>query len=56
MKFYNSLGPNPRCVRMFMAEKGITVPTAEINILGAENRKAPYTHGGRAWILVKRRG
>jgi glutathione S-transferase len=43
MKFYNSLGPNPRCVRMFMAEKGITVPTAEINILGAENRKAPYT-------------
>jgi hypothetical protein len=21
MKFYNSLGPNPRCVRMFMAEK-----------------------------------
>ena len=43
MKFYNSLGPNPRCVRMFMAEKGIAVPTVEINILGAENRKPPYT-------------
>jgi glutathione S-transferase len=43
MKFYNSLGPNPRCVRMFMAEKGITVPSTEINILAAENRKAPYT-------------
>ena len=23
MKFYNSIGPNPRIVRMFMAEKGI---------------------------------
>jgi glutathione S-transferase len=28
---------------MFMSEKGLTVPTAEINILGAENRKPPYT-------------
>lgn len=43
MKLYNSLGPNPRCVRMFMAEKGITLPTIELDILGAENRKAPYT-------------
>ena len=23
MKFYNSVGPNPRIVRMFMAEKGM---------------------------------
>ena len=43
MKLYNSLGPNPRCVRMFMAEKGITVPSTEVNILGADNRKPPYT-------------
>jgi glutathione S-transferase len=43
MKFYNSLGPNPRCVRMFMAEKGITLPAVEINLLAAENRKPPYT-------------
>lgn len=44
MKFYNSLGPNPRCVRMFMAEKGIDIPDKiEIDILGAENRKPPYT-------------
>jgi glutathione S-transferase len=28
---------------MFMAEKGITIPAVEINILGAENRKPPYT-------------
>jgi glutathione S-transferase len=28
---------------MFMAEKGITLPATEINILAAENRKPPYT-------------
>jgi len=43
MRLYNSLGPNPRCVRMFMAEKGITLPTIELDILGAENRRPPYT-------------
>jgi glutathione S-transferase len=43
MRLYNSLGPNPRCVRMFMLEKGINLPTIELDILGAENRKAPYT-------------
>ena len=43
MRLYNSLGPNPRRVRMFMAEKGITLPTIELDILGAENRRAPYT-------------
>ena len=26
MKLYDSVGPNPRVVRMFMAEKGIEVP------------------------------
>ncbi len=43
MRMYNSLGPNPRCVRMFMAEKGVTLDTIEIDILGAENRQGPYT-------------
>lgn len=43
MKFYNSLGPNPRCVRMFMTEKGINLPAVELNLLAAENRKPPYT-------------
>jgi len=42
MKFYNSLGPNPRCVRMFMAEKGITLPSVEVNLMAADNRKPPY--------------
>jgi glutathione S-transferase len=43
MLLYNSLGPNPRAMRMFLAEKGITIPTKEVNLMGAENRKPPYT-------------
>jgi glutathione S-transferase len=39
MKFYNSIGPNPRVVRMFMAEKGITIPTQEVNLMAGENRQ-----------------
>jgi glutathione S-transferase len=44
MKFYNSRGPNPRMVRMFMAEKGIdNIPKVEIDLLAGENRREPYT-------------
>jgi glutathione S-transferase len=42
MKFYNSIGPNPRVVRMFMAEKGLNIPTTEVDLMKAENRQGPY--------------
>ena len=42
MKFYNSIGPNPRMVRMFMAEKGIDVPKVEVDLMRGDNRKEPY--------------
>lgn len=42
MKFYNSVGPNPRVVRMFMAEKGMTVPKVEVDLMKGENRQAAY--------------
>jgi glutathione S-transferase len=42
MKFYNSIGPNPRIVKMFMAEKGIEIPRVEIDLRGGENRREPY--------------
>ena len=42
MKFYNSLGPNPRLVRMFLLEKGIELPTEEVDIMGGQNRGAEY--------------
>lgn len=42
MKFYNSRGPNPLLVRMFMAEKGITVPAQEIDVRAGENRQPDH--------------
>ena len=42
MKFYNSIGPNPRVVRMFMAERGIEIPRQEVDLRGGENRREPY--------------
>ena len=42
MKLYNSGGPNPRMVRMFMAEKGFEVPRVKIDLRGGENRREAY--------------
>jgi glutathione S-transferase len=42
MLFYNSIGPNPRVVRMFMAEKGLKIPSTEIDLMKGDNRKEPY--------------
>ena len=42
MKYYNSIGPNPRVVNMFLAEKGVTLPEVRIDLLAGENRKGPY--------------
>ncbi|HEY8697579.1 MAG TPA: glutathione S-transferase family protein [Rhizomicrobium sp.] len=42
MKFYNSIGPNPRVVRMFMAEKGISIPSEDVDLMKGDNRREPY--------------
>jgi glutathione S-transferase len=43
MKLYDSaLAPNPRRVRIFLAEKGIEVPTVQVDIGKAENRRPEY--------------
>lgn len=42
MKLYNSIGPNPRVVRMFAAEKGLSIPVTEIDLLAGENRGEGY--------------
>jgi len=43
MKLYDSvLAPNPRRVRIFLAEKGITVPTVQVDIAKAENRMPEF--------------
>ena len=42
MQLYNSLGPNPRVVRMFLIEKGLELPFLEVDLAGGENRQEPY--------------
>lgn len=42
MKLYNSVGPNPKVVRMFMAERGIELDTQEVDLLAGENRQAEH--------------
>ncbi|MCG8588145.1 MAG: glutathione S-transferase family protein [Proteobacteria bacterium] len=43
MKLYDStLAPNPRRVRIFLAEKGVEVPTVQVDIGKAENRQPDY--------------
>ena len=43
MKLYDSaMAPNPRRVRIFLAEKGIEVPTIQVDIGKAENRQPDY--------------
>ena len=42
MQFYNSVGPNPRIVRMFAAERGITLPSVQVDLRGGENRQPAY--------------
>jgi glutathione S-transferase len=42
MKLYDSVGPNPRIVRMFMAEKGIEVPKQAVDLRKGENREAEH--------------
>lgn len=42
MKLYSSIGPNPRLVRMFIAEKGLSIPIQTIDLLAGENRKPDH--------------
>lgn len=42
MKFYNSFGPNPAIVRIFMAEKGIELDTQEVDLMAGENRQEAH--------------
>jgi glutathione S-transferase len=42
VKLYTSIGPNPRVVKMFLAEKGLDVERIEVDLRGGENRREPY--------------
>jgi glutathione S-transferase len=51
MKLYTSIGPNPRTVRMFLHEKGLALPTVDVDLMGAENRRPPYSERNPAGQL-----
>ena len=42
MKIYKSMGPNPHVVRMFLAEKGVSIPLEQVDLMAGENRQSPY--------------
>jgi glutathione S-transferase len=42
MKLHTSIGPNPRVVKMFLAEKGLEIPAVKVDLMGGENRQPPY--------------
>lgn len=42
MKLHTSIGPNPRLVNLFIAEKGWSLPKVEVDIIGGENRRLPF--------------
>jgi glutathione S-transferase len=44
MKLYDSkMAPNPRRTRIFLAEKGISVPTEQVDMMKMEHRTPEYT-------------
>ena len=42
MKLFDSVGPNPKVVRMFMAELGVECDRQEVDLMGGENRQAAF--------------
>lgn len=43
MKLYDSkMAPNPRRVRIFLAEKGVEVPVVQVDLAKAENRRPEF--------------
>jgi glutathione S-transferase len=46
MKLHTSIGPNPRVVKMFLAEKGLEIPFVKVDLMAGENRQAPYVSSG----------
>ncbi|HEY4113179.1 MAG TPA: glutathione S-transferase [Rhizomicrobium sp.] len=51
MKLYNSIGPNPHVVRMFISEKGLEIPMVKVDLMAGENRREPYLQKNSAGQL-----
>lgn len=42
MKYYTSIGPNPRVVTLFIAERGVAPEVIKVDLRNAENRGAAF--------------
>ena len=42
MKLYNSIGPNPQVVRMYLAELGQEIEMIEVDLMAGENRQEDH--------------
>jgi len=42
VKLYTGMGPNPRFVRIFIAEKGIEVDLVQVDLIAGENRQEAH--------------
>jgi glutathione S-transferase len=42
MKLFNSVGPNPKVVRMFMAECAVDIEQQDIDLMSGENRQPDF--------------
>jgi len=42
MMILDALSPAPRCLRMFLLEKGLRLPMQQVDVFSGENRQAPY--------------
>ncbi|MFO1024457.1 MAG: glutathione S-transferase N-terminal domain-containing protein, partial [Acetobacteraceae bacterium] len=52
MQLLDSIGPNPKVVRMFIAERGVTgIDVQKIDLMGGENRREPYLSKNPAGTL-----
>ena len=42
MKIFDGMGPNPRFVRMFVIEKGLTIPAEPVDLMAGQNREGVH--------------
>ena len=57
MKLFTGMGPNPRTVRLFLAEKGMEIPLEQVDLLGGENRgvhSLEPDRDGSVWTVKQR--
>ena len=50
MKLHVSIGPNPRVVKMFLAEKGLETPLVTVDLMGGDHGPSVTLPACRAFL------